>query len=522
MPELAGPAVPRLDELPEDPALLRAVVVQLLQQLNQAQGRIGDLQQQVEQLVRRLYGRSSEKLDPNQVLMDALLIPALEQRATTPPTAVTAAVKVEAHTRKVTPHGRTIFPETLKHEEIIIPVPESERICPVTGRERPVIGYEESKKLDYRQPELIVKVFKREKRGSVAGAEEVGVITAPPPEGPIPKGLLDNGLLAQVAVSKFVDHMPLYRQEKMFERLGSYLSRRTLCDSLLAAAVPLQGLSDCIKAHVLANGTVLHDDTPVDLVSEGIAPGRNVREARLWVGTVPVRDGPWVHFTFTLSRESQHVKNFFANYRGNVMSDDYIAYDSLDPGSVKRSACMTHARRKFFEAKDAHPVEAAEMLERIGALYHLESSVDPAIEHDALRLRMRQEQAVPALAQIRERLDAWALKALPKSPLGKAVAYALSNWPRLIRYTEDPTLPIDNNAAEQAIRPVAVGRRNWLFMGSERGGQAAAIYMTLVATCRRAGVNPYDYFRDIFARIMSHSSQKLDELVPGNWKPRSI
>ena len=270
---------------------------------------------------------------------------------------------------------------------------------------------------------------------------------------------------------------------------------------------------------MLRHSVVLHDDTPVDLVSEGIAPGRNVREARLWVATVPARAGPWVHFTFTLSRESRHVQDFFANYRGHLMSDDYIAYGSLDPGRVQRLACWAHTRRKFFEAKDAHPAEAAEMLERISQLYRLEASVGRAVEFDAERLRLRQEQALPALLTIRERLRAWGQTALPKSRLGKAVAYTVDNWPMLLRYAADPTLPIDNNAAEQAIRPVAVGRRNWLFMGSERGGAAAAIYMTLVATCRRAGVNPFDYFHDVFARIQSHSSHKLDELIPGTWKP---
>jgi len=182
---------------------------------------------------------------------------------------------------------------------------------------------------------------------------------------------------------------------------------------------------------------------------------------------------------------------------------------------------MAHARRKFFEAKDVHPVECAEYLERVRALYQLEGSVDPGLEHDAERLTMRQEKAVPLLNSMKARLDEWAKTALPKSPLGKAVYYNLSNWSRLIRYTQDPRCPIDNNAAEQAIRPVAVGRRNWLFVGSERGGHAAAIYMTLTATCKRAGVNPFNYFRDLFGRILSHSTHRLDELLPGNWKPRS-
>jgi transposase len=509
-------APPTLESLPDDPQVLRGMIMQLIAANAKLTGKIATLQQQVEQLSRRVFGRSSERWDPNQTLLDALLVPALEQRqpAVDPPA---VGVAVPAHTRKVTPHGRTIFPETLRHEVIVIAVPEAERLCPVTGQERPVIGYEEVKKLEYRRSELFVNVYRREKRGSVTGAEEVGVVTAPPPAGPIAKGLLDNGLMSHVVVSKIVDHLPLYRLETMFERDGVHLPRQTLCDSMLAASDPLQGLVERVKAKILANGVVLHDDTPVDLVGEVGRNGKHVQEARLWVGTVPVRDGPWTHFTFTCTREHRHVEAFFRDYTGKVMSDDFGGYDCLT--LEQRAACLAHARRKFFDSRDAHPVEAAEMLERIKALYALEAQVDAAVEHDPERLAMRQREALPRFEAIKERLDLWAQRALPKSPLGKAVSYALNNWPRLLRYTQDPRLPIDNNAAEQAIRPIAIGRRNWLFMGSERGGHAAAIYMTLAATCKRAGINPILYFEDIFARIQDHSTHKLDELLPGRWQP---
>lgn len=517
----AADPIPRVEDLPDDPVVLRGVVKQLLETIGSLNGRVTDLQQQVEQLVRRLYGRSSEKWDPNQVVMDELLAGVLDQGPVKVPPVASAPVTVGAHTRQSTPHGRSLFPETIKHEEIVIPVPEAERVCPVTGLERPVIGYEETKKLDYRPPELVVKVYKREKRGSVAKAEEVGVVTAPPPEGPVPKGKLDNGLLAHLVVSKFVDHLPLYRQEKIMGRWGVALTRQTMADNLLAAAEPLRGLAALVAAKVLASHTVHHDDTPVDMQTEGLHNTHHIKEARLWVATVPVRDGPWTHFEFTTSREGRHVEAFFKNYRGNVMSDDFAGYGRLVPEWVQRLACMAHARRKFFEAKDSKPAEAAEMLERIRLLYKLEASVDADPQHDPQRLRMRQELALPQLLAMKERLDAWAVSILPKSPLGKAVGYAINNWSRLVRYTEDPRFPIDNNAAEQAIRPVALGRNNWLFMGSEAGGRAAATYMTLLATCKRAGVNPFDYFQDIFGRIMSHSTHKLEELLPDKWRPLS-
>jgi len=516
-------ALPRIEELPDDPVVLRGMLEQVIKLLLSANGKIEDLQEQVARLVRNIYGRSSEKWDPNQALMDELLANVLEQRAALAKVAevpVAAPVKVDAHERKVTPHGRSIFPEHFTHEEIVIPVPEAERICPITGQERPVIGYEISKKLNYRKSELIVKVYKREKRGSVAGAEEVGVVTAPVVECVVPKSIMDNGLLAHVIVSKFVDHLPLYRQEKIFGRQGFALSRRTMGDTLVAASEPLSHLADLIQAKVLANGLVHHDDTPVDMMTEGMNHTSGIKEGRLWVGTVPPRDGPWTSFRFSTSRQARHIEDWFRDYHGDLMSDDYAGYGCL-PAEITQCRCWAHVRRKFFDALDSSPAEAAEMMERIRLLYKLEHSVDADVTFDADRLKMRQELAKPQLDATRERLEAFALKALPKGPIGKAVNYALSNWPYLSRYVENPRLPLDNNPAEQAIRPVALGRRNWLFMGSERGGKAAAVYMTLVATCKRAQVNPFDYFEDVLGRIMSHSTHHLDELLPGNWKPLS-
>jgi len=255
------------------------------------------------------------------------------------------------------------------------------------------------------------------------------------------------------------------------------------------------------------------------MLTEGMNHTSGIKETRLWVATVPGREGPWTHFKFSTSREGRHIEDFFKDYRGTLMSDDYTGYGRLDENLVHRLLCWAHVRRKFFDSQNSNPLDAAEILERIRLLYKLEHSIEPGIEHDAARLRMRQEMAIPQLEALHTRLVALALKTLPKSPLGKAISYALSNWPYLIRYVEDPILPLDNNPAEQAIRPIAVGRRNWLFMGSESGGKAAAVYMTLLATCKRAKVNPFDYFQDVLGRIMHHTNQNLEELLPGNWKP---
>jgi transposase len=510
----------RAEDLPNDVSVLRGMVRQLADWLGQARTRMDQLEKQLDQLLRRVYGRRSEQWNPDQKLMEELLATVLAQGPgpaggeTPSPT-----VKVESHTRQVTPHGRGLFPESIKKEEVILPVPEEERRCPVTGRERPVIGYEISRKLDDRPAELVVKVYKREKRGSVAGAEEVGVVTAPVVSGPVAKGLLDNGLLAHLVVSKFVDHLPLYRLEKMFERSGVDVSRRTMSDNLLEAAEPLSRLVEGLKKKILANGVVHHDDTPVDLLLEGQGSGRNVKQARLWAMTVPPKEGPWTIFQFSVSREARHVEEVFEGYHGWIVCDAYAGYLGLESAEIHLSGCWAHARRYFFEALKSSPKEASEILERIGRLYQIERQVDPHSEKDPERLRVRQQEAVPQLKELRSRLEEWNPRTPPKSPLGQAIGYALGNWERLVRYTQDGRLPIDNNPAEQVIRPIALGRRNWLFMGSERGGHAAAVYMSLVATCKRAGVNPWEYFRDVFGRIMDHSTHKLDELLPGIWKP---
>lgn len=508
----------RAEELPKDVSILQGMVQQLVEVVGEARIRIEQLEKQLDQLLRRMYGRRSEQWNPDQRVMEELLAAVLEKGKISNQNP-SPTVKVEAHARKVTPHGRSLFPDTIKHEEVIIPVPEEERICPVTGRERPVIGYETSQKLDYRPAELVVKVYKREKRGSVAGAEEVGVVTAPPSSGPVAKGILDNGLLAHLAVSKFVDHLPLYRLEKIFERSGVEVSRRTMSDNLLEAAEPLSRLVECLKKKILANGVVHHDDTPVDLLLEGQGSGRNVKQARLWAMTVPPKEGPWTVFEFSVNRQARHVEEMFEGYHGWIVCDAYAGYLGLESKEIQLCGCWVHARRYFFEALSSSPKEASEALERIGKLYQIEKGVDPYSEKDEERRQVREREVVPQLREFQARLEEWNPRTPPKSPLGEAIGYALSNWERLIRYTQDGRLPIDNNPAEQMIRPIALGRKNWLFMGSERGGHAAAVYMSLVATCKRAGVNPWEYFQDVFGRIMDHSTHKLDELLPGFWKP---
>jgi len=513
-----APFIPDLKTLPDDPAALRQIIVVLLEQRGKDQAQMAHLKEQVKALLSRLYGRKSEKWDPKQGLLTDILAEALSQPAA--PVPESAPVTVGAHPRRHTPHGRTKdFPDTIRHEEHIIKVPDEQRKCPVTGQERPVIGYEITKKIDYIPAELIINVYKREKLGSISGAEEVGVLTAPAISSAAPRSLLDDGLIAQLIVSKYADHLPLYRQEQMFARLGLNISRKTMCGTLMAVAEPLARMADRIKMNILASPTVHHDDTPVDLLLERLDGERNIREARLWAASVTPRDGPWVYFEFATDRSADTAERFFRDYKGNIICDAYRGYDALENTLRHLCGCWVHVRRKFFDAFKSGQPEAVEALEIIRELYLIERETPMERTFDTQRLTLRQHHAWPLLGALLERLLAWEGRVLPKSLMGKAVRYALNNWNRLLRFLENPALPLDNNAIEQMIRPVALGRKNWLFVGSEAGGHAAAVYMTIMATCKRANVNPAVYFKDILGRIMDHPVSRLDELLPGIWKP---
>lgn len=421
--------LPQTDNLPDDPKVLRGIVQQLLDVITRLKTKLGLTEHQAEQLTRRLYGRSSEKWDPNQLLMDEMLIKALEQRKTQESSQTpTTTVKVPEHERKITPHGRGIFPETLPHEEEIIRVPMGQRICPVTGKQRPVIGYEESKKLHYISAKLVVKVYKREKLGAVPGSDEVGVITAPAPQVLVPKGILTNETLAQVVSDKFEYHLPLYRIEQKFAELVARVPRNTLCENLLAGAEPLKLLCQAIHRKIVANGVVHHDDSPVDAMVTGTDGKRHIKEGRMWVATVPEADGPWVEFRFATGRNAVNIEDYFKGYAGKVCCDALKAYDRIESELLVLCGCWAHTRRGFFEGRLVDTVECVEALDQIRDIYKIEVSVDPGRENDAERLRIPQELILPILKTFEERLLVWRTKALPKSPLGKAAGYALNNW----------------------------------------------------------------------------------------------
>jgi transposase len=494
-------------------------IAELTKKLTSTQFQLKTLQNQVEQLLRRLYGRRSEKLDPNQLMFESFILQADAQPVPPPPPVPPKSGPPKTRTRTENPNhpGRIPIPEHLERIEIILDVPEKDKICPETARPLKQIGWETSEKLEYRPGKLIVNVYKRPKYASPdsIAAGDVGIITAPMPDHPIERCKADIGLLSQIIVSKFADHLPLYRQDTIFEREGVDIPRATQTGWLIQTYEAIKPLWEVLKEAVLEDNILFTDDTPIALQVKG---NGKVKKARLWVY---VRGGPGpalTIFDFSIDRSKKRPLLFLEGYSGYVHADAYSGYDELfRKEDVIEVGCWGHGRRKFDEATSSRPKEATEILARIALIYKLESECK-GLEPQEL-CRIRQERTKIILDGIFVRLEELRPVTIPKEPLRTAIDYALNQREALYRFLEDGRLKPDNNTAENKIRPIAVGRKNWLFVGSERGGKAAALYYSLILSCKACDVNPWEYFDDMLRRIMSHPVSRLRELLPDQWRP---
>ena len=495
-------------------------IQELTKQLKSAHRNIKMLQHQVEQLLRRVYGRRSEKLDPNQLMFNDLILESLDQPLPQP----VPEFSVEEETERKKPRtakrrhpGRIPIPEHLERVEIVLDIPEEEKVCPETGKPLKKVGEEVSEKLEYRPGKLIVNVYKRPKYASPdsLASGHVGIITAPMPDHPIEKCKGDVGLISHIIVSKFADHLPLYRQDGIFEREGITIPRSTQTSWVLQTYDAIRLLEEELKRAVLERDILFTDDSIIPLQVKG--NGR-VKKARLWVY---VRGGPGPPlsvFDFSRDRSKKRPLNFLGDYQGYIHADAYGGYDELfRKDGVIEVACWVHARRKFDEAASSRPQEATEIMARIAQLYKLEAEWAEMEPKD--RARKRQKYARPILDGIFERIEELKPATLPSEPLRKAMDYALNQREALYRYLEDGRLKPDNNTAENAIRPLALGRKNWLFAGSERGARATALFLGLLQSCKACDVNPWEYFNDMLRRIMGQPVNRLRELLPDQWHP---
>lgn len=469
-------------------------------------------QNRLTELLKQIYGRRSEKLDSSQMLFEDMIL-AAEKYGQADQEALDPAVvekTVREHIRRSHP-GRKPLPEHLERIEHYLDVAEAEKVDG-EGKERPLIGFDINEKLDYQPCTLVVHRYIRPKYGANEDIEGSGIKQHPPAEGPIEKCLAESGLLAHIIVEKYEHHTPLYRQELKFTRQDIEISRQTMAGWMGRSAEVLQPLYERMREKVLFYDIVLNDDTPVDMLEPGLG---QTRTARLWC-TVGAEDFKYTLYNFTLSRGREGPLEFFKGYQGKFLSDAYGGYNELwkDPAIIS-VGCWAHARRYFVTAQDTSAKAATEVLTLIARLYRIEEEFKRAPPME--RLKGRQKESTPVLQKIASWLKAHTADHLPQSPMRKAIDYTLGIWEALNVYVTDGRLPIDNNLAENAIRPIALGRKNWLFVGSENGGDTAAILMSFCTTCRKLKINTWEYLKDVLQRINTHPMSKIDDLLPDRW-----
>ena len=457
-------------------------------------------------LKRWIYGRRTEKLVEGQGqrhLFDLEPSPATAQPVEPTPELPRSPASPRRRRRELDldklPHYR--------HEQDLN---DADKQCSGCGRAKDRIGQDESRVLDYAPAKLEVHVYVRPKYACRHCQD--GVASPPPPVRPIARGIAGPGLIAQIVVAKFGDHLPLYRQEDFFTRHGLHIPRSTLCDWVQAAAELLRPLYERQKELVLQSPVLWTDDTPVTVLSAG-PEGR--RTGRFW--TYIADEYPYSVYDFTESLARDGPANFLQKFQGYLHADAYGGYDQIFLGSndaVREVACWAHARRKFFDAIHSSPREVHQFLEWIRQLYDVEERARE-LSVDARR-EMRVAEAEPVLDRIEAYLAQLERRALPKSVLAKAVSYAQNQWQALRRYTTDGRLSIDNNVSERTLRQQAIGRKNWLFLGSPQAGPRAAVLFTILAGAKRHRIEPWTYLRELLLRLHD-DDPRLDEMLPDKW-----
>jgi transposase len=498
-----------LENLPSDTALLHRLVREMADVVESRDGEIERLQIIIKKLQRAQFGRRSERLDADQL---ALALEDLDGdiariRESRPAIATEAA---EA------PSRRKPLPDHLPRENVLLDV-DSE-ICGCCGGPLHAIGESVSEMLDWVPAQLRVVRIARRKYACRACNK---VVQAPAPERLIAGGLATPALLAQVLVSKYCDHTPLYRQSQIFARHGVDLSRSTLVGWVGGACWWLEALHERLCKNVFASNHLFADDTPIPVLDPGRGRTKTgrlwvyAREQRPWSGPEP----PAAVYLYAPDRKAERPALHLEDFKGVLHVDGYAGFERLANNSdVVLAACWAHTRRKFYEVAEAtgSPV-AAEALRRIGELYIVEARVRG--QSSAHRLAERRSFARPIVQALHAWLEAQLPRVAGRSTLAEAIRYALSRWEGLTRFLHDGRIELDTNPVERAIRPVALGRKNHLFAGSDGGGDRWAIVCSLIETCKLNGVEPYAYLRDVLTRMVDgHPINRLDELLPWTWK----
>lgn len=474
--------------------------------------KIESLQQQFLNLRRLHFGATSEKFSGQTELFT--------EKVDLPIPPEPDKLSVPAHQRR---KGRPALPDDLARERRDYDLSEAEK-AEFDSIKR--IGEEISSSIEYTPARVVVLEHARAKYVCIKDGEST-IRTAHAEPSPLPKSNAGASLLAQILTATFADHLPLNRQEGIFKRHGINLHRSTLCEYKLGAGELLAVLRAPLIAHVLAAPRLHSDDTTLPLLEKGRG---STKTARLWgylgAGSRRAAEGAWVEhppaavFEFTESREAIHPSRFLKGYSGYLQVDAYSGYEAIfKTGRVIEVGCLAHSRRRFFEIVKTQktPGLAADAIAWFAKLYEIESRIKE--EPPDKKLEVRQAESVPLLSDFKRWLDGHYGTLLPQGPLGQAFGYAIRQWQALTRYTENGILMPDNNLLERQMRPIAMGRKAYLFAASERGGQVAATMYSLVATCKMNRIEPFAYLKDVLGRIRSHRVDRLAELLPFNWSP---
>ena len=519
----ANPSATSFDELLEQlksklPEPLFATVSKKFLALQYAELKIQVLEERLRLKRIQKYGPGSEKLTSEQLELLEL-----------EPGVSTAEVRAESARepvpgrpaeKRVRKHpGRQALPADLPRVERVIACTAEQCVCGGCGRETTLIGYEESEQLDVEPAKYFVVVTKREKR-ACKNCEERGVLAAPLPRRIIEKSLVSDRVVIDTVVSKYADHCPLYRQSAILERdSGLELSRQTLDGWVMRVGELLVPLAEALRQELLGGSYLQADETPVGVQMHD-GNGSN-HLAYLWQYGRP--HGAVV-FEFRMGRGREGPKRFLEKFDGLLQSDGYAVYDSVGGPRMVHACCWSHARRKFVEAVKLHPqdAEAVHIVRLIDGLFAIDAEARMANLDHAARHTLRSKRAPALLEEIKAAITAARATALPASALAKASNYTLALWPKLTRFLEYPELELSNNLAENSMRPVALGRKNWIHIGSQQAGPKVAAILSIVETCRRIHIPVRDYLAAVLPGLANTSIHRLAQLTPTAWALRNL
>jgi len=493
---------------PEEVSALKQLVLAQQHLLDKRQDRILHLEEQVLFFKYRQFAKKSEKDISQTELFDEA-----EDEACNDAPEIADIIEPEVSTApKNTPRksGRKPLPQDLPRVRIEYDVAAHEKTCKC-GCQKECIGEETSEQLDIIPAVIQVKVHARKKYACKAC--ENGVITAKLPQQAIPKSNASAGLLAYIAISKYQDGLPLYRLESQFKRLNIHLPRNTMANWMIKCGNLLQPLKNLLNDQLLSSGYIHMDETRVQVLKEPDKKAENL--SYMWVRRTGDKARSIILFDYHPRRNTVAAESLLPDFQGYLQTDDYVCYGVVSLG------CMTHARRKFIEAQKVAPsqkgkISKADMaVQMIKKLYAIETQIkDKSVEE---RYQIRQEKSKPQLQKMRDWLDKTLENTLPKGKAGMAIAYLNKNWEKLTTYVNDGRLNIDNNPVENAIRPFAIGRKNWMFSNSQDGAKSSALIYSIVETAKANGIDPYTYLQALFSRLpLCESLEDFEQLLPWN------